>query len=90
MPASFERVDLERGADRELPAGVLPGLVQVVVEQGVRLLVLVQHAHLVALPERPLGDRGADAAAADDQYEHRRPVRSWRRATSVLMQHSSA
>ena len=45
-------------------------LVEVVVEQRVRLLGLVQDAHLVALLDHPLGDRRADAAAADYQYEH--------------------
>ena len=70
MPGGVERLDLQRGADREAPAGVLPGLVEVVVEQGVGLLGLVEDAHLVTLLDHPLGDRGADAAAADYQDEH--------------------
>ena len=46
-----ERIHLERGADREPPAGVLPALVQVVVEERVGLLVLVEHADLVPLAQ---------------------------------------
>ena len=70
MPASIERVDLERGADREAPAGGLPGLPELDVEPLVRERVLVEHGDGVTGAQRGGGDGGADAAGADDEDEH--------------------
>src|SRR5207244_10270820 len=71
LDARFDqRIDLQRSADGEPPAQVLPGLLETVVEYRVRLRALVEDADLVALFHHPLGNRRADAAAADDQDEH--------------------
>ena len=67
-----QRVHLERGADREAPAGLLPALPELDVEALVRERVLVEHGHGVAGAQRRRGDGGADAAGADDEDEHRR------------------
>ena len=70
MPGLDESVDLERRADGELAAGVLPALALSGVEALVRERVLVEHRDLVAGGQRRLGDCRADAAGADDQDEH--------------------
>src|SRR5204863_4667288 len=69
-----ERVDLERGADGEAAADLLPGLGLVPVEEGYGLGVLVEHRDFVALGEHLLGDRGTDPAATHDEYEHSWPT----------------
>ena len=69
-PRGDQRVGLEAGADRELPAEVLPALLEPDLEPGVGLGVLVEAGDLVALTQHRPGDGGADAAAADDQDEH--------------------
>ena len=69
-PGLDQGVGLERGADRELASGVLPGLALAGVEALVRERIGVEHRHLVAGRERGLGDGRADAPGADDQNEH--------------------
>ena len=74
MPASVRASTSSAVPTVNRPPASSQRLVQVVLEQGVRLLVLVQDADLVTLPDHALRDRGADPAAADDQYEHRVPL----------------
>ena len=73
MPGLLERVDLERRADGEAPAGVLPAAAGDLVEALVGERILIEHRNLVAGRQGALGDRGSDAASADDQNEHWRP-----------------
>ena len=72
IPAAGQRLDLERGADRELAAHVLPGLVEPDLEPRVRLGVLVEAGDLVTVREHGAGQRGADPSRADDEDEHAR------------------
>ena len=65
-PSLDQRVRLERGADGELTAGVLPALVLTGVQALVRERVLVEDRHFVTRCEGGLGDRGSHAAGADD------------------------
>ena len=60
-PRLDQGVDLERGADRESAAGVLPGRRLILVEPLVRERIAVQHRHLVPRVERALGDGRPDA-----------------------------
>ena len=53
-----ERVHLERGADREAAAGLLPRLAELDVQALVRERVLVEYRDGVARTERRGGDRG--------------------------------
>ena len=69
-PGRVQRLDLERGADRELAAHVLPGALEADLEPRVRLRVLVEAGDLVALAQQRPGQRGADPARADDEDEH--------------------
>ena len=50
MPASVRASTSSAVPTVNCPPSVLPRLVEVVLEQGVRLRALVQDAHLVALP----------------------------------------
>ena len=72
-PGLHQRVDLERGPDRELTAGVLPAAVLAGVEALVGERVLVEHRDLVAGRDHRLRERGADAPGTHDQHEHERP-----------------
>ena len=74
MPGLEQRVDLERRADGEAPAGVLPGGRLVGVEALVAERVLVEDGHLVPGGERHLGDGRADPPGADDQNEGTAPM----------------
>ena len=56
IPAAHQRLDLERGADGELAAHVLPGLVEPDLEPRVRLGVLVQARDLVPVLEHRPGE----------------------------------
>ena len=70
-PRLDQRVELERGADREAAARLLPRRAELDVEPLVRERVLVEHRDGVAGAQRRGGDGGADAAGSDDEEEHR-------------------
>ena len=70
MPASSSASISSAGADRVAAAEILPGLVEPDLEARVRLGVLVEARHRVALLEHGPGDRGADPPDADDEDEH--------------------
>jgi hypothetical protein len=69
-PRLHERVHLERGANGELAAGVLPRAVQVDVEALVRERILVQDRHLVSVVEGAFRNRRPDASRTHDEDEH--------------------
>ena len=83
IPASRSASISSAVADREAPAGVLPGGVHPGVEALVRERVLVEDRDLVARGQHRARDRGPDAAGADDEHEgHRRGL--YRAAPSSL------
>jgi len=61
---------LERGADREAPAGLLPALAELDVEPLVRERVLVEHGHGVPRAQRGGGHGRSNPAGSDDEDEH--------------------
>ena len=70
-PRLGQRVHLERGADREPAAGLLPRGAELDVQALVGERVLVQDGDGVAGPQGRGGDGRADAAGSDDEDEHR-------------------
>ena len=69
-PGLDERVDLERGADREAAAGVLPARGLIFVQTLVRERIAVQHRYVVARLKGAFGHRRAHSARAHDQDQH--------------------
>ena len=70
-PRFDQRVELERRADREATAGLLPRLAELDVEPLVRQRILIEHGHRVPGTQRRGGHRGADPARSDNEDEHR-------------------
>jgi hypothetical protein len=70
-PRGQQRIDLERGADREVAARVLPGSLEIELEACVRLGILIEARDLVSFTEHCAGNGRSDAAATTDQDEHR-------------------
>src|SRR5919198_1106389 len=69
-PRRLERFDLERGADGEVPAGLLPRLLHPDFEARMRLGVLVEARHLMPVAEHGPRDGRANPPATDDENEH--------------------
>jgi len=79
-PGLLERVDLQRRADRELAAGVLPAQALARVQALVGERILIEHGDFVTFGQRRLGDGRADAPCSDDQQEHGAEIRRRARA----------
>src|SRR5207244_193152 len=69
-PRFQQCVELERGADGERAAHLLPAPLLALLELGYRLWILVEDRDLVPLREQLPRDCGADSSAAHDQAKH--------------------